>query len=111
MEKINKIILRLYPLNGDQNFGGIYSDVLSELRKTANAKTGELVINSPKSTEGVIKIIEDGQGTVNPILKVTYPDRRRGTIKSDEISERAEIEFGDENVNDLMEIVKDWRKN
>lgn len=105
VSKINLLTLRFYPLNGDQEFGEMFGNFLYDLRSSASCKNGELILKSPQSISGVIDIIEQSSGTVKPIINVTYPDKTKGTIREDQISERMELDFNGENVSDMDEVI------
>jgi hypothetical protein len=106
VSKVTKLTLRFYPLNGDLEFGEMFGSLVKDLRSAADCKNGEMVLKSPKSISGIIDIVEQSGGTVKPILEVTYPDKSKGTIKEDQISEKMEIEFQGENVVEMDEVVR-----
>ena len=106
VEKITKLTLRFYPLNGDQDFSGLFGEVLSDLRKSAGSKKGELVLKSPKSIPGVTNIINQSAATVNPIIEVVYPDNTKGKITSDTFSENMEMDFEGDNIQKIEEVAK-----
>lgn len=93
--KINKLTLRFYPLNGDLDFRNLFDDITSDLRKKVGSKTGSLILNSPTSINGVIEVIDAAQGTIDPLFNVTYPDKTKGTINNNTISESMEITLDD----------------
>ncbi len=103
--KINKLRLRFYPLNGDLDFSGLFEGMTTDLRKTVGSKTGFIDLNTPTSTDGIIKVLTAAQGTVNPIFSVTYPDKKTGTIKNKEISESMNVAI--ETTNSIPEVIQD----
>lgn len=105
VSKVTKLTLRFYPLNGDQEFGEMFGDLIKDLRSAANAKNGELMLRSPKSISGIINIVEQSAGTVKPIIDVEYADKTKGTIKEDQISEKMDIEFPGENVVEMDQVI------
>lgn len=106
VEKINKLTLRFYPLNGDQEFGALFDGVISELRKLSGSKNGEIVLKSPKSISGVADLIEQSAGTVKPIVEVTYVDKTKGRISDDTVAERMEMGFIGENIQENTEVAE-----
>ncbi len=107
VSKINKLILKFYPLNGDIDFSGMFNTLTTDLRKAVGSKTGSTTLNSPKSVSGITEILEQAQGTVEPVFKVTYPDKKKGTITNGQLSENMEINLLDNNINeDTKEIIE-----
>lgn len=105
VEKIEKLTLRFYPLNGDLDITGMLQGFSSDLRKLVGSKNGEIVFKSPENVNGVLEVIEQSEGTVEPIFRVRYPGKRKGTINNDMISERMEVEVAGENVSQEMEAL------
>lgn len=105
VSKITRLTLKFYPLNGDQEFGEMFGTLISDMRKTAGSKNSEMVIRSPQNINGVINIIEKLNGTVKPIIEVTYPNKTTGKITEDTISERIEMDFAGENIQEVDEVV------
>lgn len=111
--KINELKLKFYPLNGDGDidYNGLFTLMTGKLRSAVGSKSGEIVLRSPENINGVIKVVAEAEGIVEPIFKVTYPDKTTTTIKNDMISERKQIDiesgdFSDE-VNRLIEKGKE----
>lgn len=94
--KVNKLILKFYPLNGDVDFEGTFSGMTTGLRRMVSSKTGRMILNSPKSVDGIIDVLAQAGGTVNPILEVTTRENSKLTLKDYEISEKYELEFSDD---------------
>lgn len=110
VDKVNKVILRFYPLNGDQEFGEMFGALIKDLRQGVGAKNGEIVLKSPKSVPGVVELITKSEGTVDPIIEVTYPDKSKGKITGDMVSERMEMGFSEENILDINEVISQGNK-
>lgn len=108
--KITCLTLRFYPLNGDQEFGEMFGTLISDMRKASGSKNGEIVLKSPKNVNGVIDIVEQSSGTVKPIIEVMYPNKTRGKITEDTISERMEMDFSGENIQEIEEVVRKGKK-
>ncbi len=108
--KINKVTLRFYPLNGDQEFGEMFGGLMSDIRKMVGSPKSDVILKSPNSISGVIELIEKSDGTVDPIIDVTYPDKTKGRITQDTISERMEISFSGDNIQKMDEVIGQGRK-
>lgn len=108
VEKINKLTLRFYPLNGDLDFSGLFEDITTDLRHKVGSKSGSLILNSPTNIEGVIEVLDAAQGTIEPLFNVTYPDKTKGKISNNKISESMEIIVDNTgNINeDLQQIIE-----
>jgi hypothetical protein len=61
--------------------------------------------NSKSPFNGVIEIVEQSRGTVKPIIDVTYPDKSKGRITEDTISEKMDMEFSGDNLQEAEELV------
>lgn len=95
VEKITKLTLRFYPLNGDLNFSEVFDVVTKDIRESVGSKNGEIIFKSPKSINGVKNILEKASGTINPILNVITRDKIKATLKDYELSEKYELDFND----------------
>lgn len=102
--RINELKLKFYPLNGDGDidYNGLFTSLTGKLRSTVGSKSGEIVLRSPENINGVIKVVTESEGIVEPVFKVTYPDKTTTTIKNDMISERKQIEIESGNFSDEM---------
>lgn len=107
VEKINLLTLRFYPLNGDNDYSGMLGDIAKELRQFVDANNGEVQLKSPQNTKNVASLLEETEGTVKPILKVTYKDKKKGRITDKEISENMQIEIDCEDAKDGIEQIAD----
>lgn len=108
VKSINSLTLRFLPLNGDGDidFGGMFNTMSRELRRETDAPKGEVILRSPKNVTGIANVLEDAQGTVEPIFKVTYPDKTKGTINNDLISESMQISIVGDNIeNNIPSII------
>lgn len=117
VEKINKLCLRFYPLNGDIDYGGLFGEISRDIRRPADSKRADLILRSPKNINGVIDIVEKSGGTVKPIFEVTYKDKkngkkRAGKIRNEEISESMDIEIEDKSLEDeIGNIIEEGKKH
>lgn len=95
VKKINSLTLKFYPLNGDIDFSGMFGMMSTKLRKTVGSKTGQTVLNSPKSVEGVVNVLQQAGGTIDPVLKVTTKDNRVIKLQDYQMNETYEMKFDD----------------
>lgn len=98
VKKINSLTLRFYPLNGDIDYTEAFGILTTDMRKDVGCKNGEIVFKSPKSIEGIKKLLEKAAGTINPILQVVTKDGSKAKLKDYELSEKYELDF-EENVD------------
>lgn len=103
VEKVEKLTLRFYPLNGDLDLKGVFEGLSTDLRKLVGAKNGEIMLRSPQNINGIIDVVDEAEGTVEPIFEVRYPDKRKAKIRNDLLSERMEIEILGDNVQEEIE--------
>lgn len=111
VEKINKLVLRFYPLNGDLDFDGLLDGIATDLRKLVGSKNGEIILKSPKNINGVIEVAEKSQGTIAPIFYVQYPGKRKSRIDNEMISERMEVEIESETIGDEVRGIVEKSKD
>ncbi len=90
-KKVTKLELRFYPLNGDINMSGVFSDISKEIRREVGSTTGGIVFNSPKRFDGITKVVTEANGTIEPILSIVSKDNSKLTVKDDGVSETYEI--------------------
>ena len=104
--KINELKLKFYPLNGDGDidYNGLFTLMTGKLRSAVGSKSGEIVLRSPENINGVIKVVAEAEGIVEPIFKVTYPDKTTTTIKNDMISERKQIDIESGDFSDEVNV-------
>jgi len=108
VEKITKLTLRFYPLNGDGDIdlSAVMSGISKELRRRVGSNRGEVLYHSPKNINGVIEVIEQAEGTVEPIVNVKYPGKKgESTIKIDQIAERRKMNVAGTNRNDDLSSI------
>lgn len=98
VKKINSLTLRFYPLNGDIDYTEAFGILTTDMRKDVGCKNGEIVFKSPKSIEGIKKLLEKAAGTINPILQVVTQEGSKAKLKDYELSEKYELDF-EENVD------------
>lgn len=96
VKKISSLTLRFYPLNGDVDYSEVFGVLTTEVRSELDCKNGEIVYKSPKSIEGVKKILEKAAGTIDPILKVVTNGGSTAKLKDYELSEKYELDFDED---------------
>lgn len=121
VEKINELVIKFFPLNAEWDLSPIYGEIDEQIRKTIQSKKGRMIFPSPRSKEGVAKMIEATEGLVETELKVTYrsegnkfddePGKKRtGKIKDNQISEVMSVDIYNEldgAYNEVYEFGKD----
>ena len=92
VEKVNKLTLKFFPLNGDMDYSEAFGLMANDVRKELNCKTGSIVFNSPKSIDGIKRILEKAAGTIEPVINVVTKSKSKATLKDYEMSEKYDIE-------------------
>lgn len=100
VEKINQLTLRFYPLNGDIDYSGILDGIRIDLRKKVGCKRGEIILKSPQNMSGVAEIVSQSEGTVEAIFEVTYPNKRKGRIRNEQVSEKLSMEISGDTIDE-----------
>jgi len=101
VSKIYSLTLRFYPLNGDGDidFSDTFKGLSRDLRKVIGSKNGEIIYKSPKNIQGVINLLAQTEGTVEPIIKVQYENKTKRTIRNDELTETLDININGETLD------------
>lgn len=102
VSKIYSLTLRFYPLNGDGDidFSDTFKGLSIDLRKVIGSKNGEVIYKSPKNIQGVINLLAQTEGTVEPIINVQYENKTKRIIRNDELTETLDININGETLND-----------
>ncbi len=111
VEKVEKLTLRFYPLNGDLDIIGMMEGFSSELRKLVGSKNGEIILKSPENIDGILEVVGRAEGTAEPIFDVRYPGKRKGKISNDTLSESMEMEISGDNIGQEIEMLMDKGKD
>ena len=88
----------------------MFGTMITDIRRMTDVNKGEIVLKSPKSVNGVVDLIEKSGGTVAPILEVTYPDKTKGKITNDMLTERMEMGFSGDNIQEMNEVIEQGKK-
>ena len=113
VSKIYSLTLRFYPLNGDGDidFSDTFKGLSLDLRKVIGSKNGEVIYKSPKNIQGVINLLAQTEGTVEPIIKVQYENKTKRTIRNDELTETLDININEETLdNEIHNILIESKK-
>ncbi len=113
VQKINMLTLRFFPLNGDGDidFSGSLGFLSNEARKKLGSKTGEIKFNSPENKQGVIDMLSEAEGTIEPIIKVTCENGTKKTIRNDRMSESMKLNISGDSLNkELDNSIAEGRK-
>lgn len=110
VEKIEKLSLRFYPLNGGDlpDINEIGHDIIKDMekaRKGVGSSTATTTINSPENKDGVVKLIDSLNGAADPTLHVNYFDGQKGKIKNENIAQKREINLDNDHIIDNTDIV------
>lgn len=108
VEKINKLVLKFHPLNGDIDFSGVFGETLKEIRMNIGSKTGSISFNSPQNIDRIVEMVSDSEGTVEPIFEVTYPDKTKGKIRNNQIAEKRKIEIKEADMRDELNYIVEY---
>ena len=92
-KKINSLTLKFYPLNGDLDFSQMFGMMANDLRRAVGSKTGQTVLNSPKSVDGIIDVLQQANGTIDPILKVTTSENSVVRLHDYHMTEKYGMDF------------------
>lgn len=96
VKKINLLTLKFYPLNGDVDFSDMFGMMTTDLRKAVGSKTGKTVLNSPKLVDGVVEVLQQAGGTIDPVLKVTTSENSVVRLQDYQMTEKYEMGFDDQ---------------
>lgn len=99
VEKVTKLVLRFYPLNGDGDIemAGVFAGIL-KMRKSINASGGNLSYTSPQKINEVGELINRADGTLEPTVWAKYPGSSvESKITMDAIVENTEISIVNDN--------------
>lgn len=114
VEKVNKLTLKFYPLNGDGDidFTGLMAGITKEVRRRVGSERGELSYLSPKNIEGIAEVIQESQGTVEPVIIVKFPGViGNSTVKNDKVSERRRMDVKGNNRDEELTNMISQGKN
>lgn len=94
VSKIERAVLRFYPLNGDISPNSVFNELRGMLTDV-DSKSGNTQLNNPKNHKAVGAILKDTKGTVKPTLRVIYSNGSRRTLRDKDFSEVTQIELDD----------------
>ncbi|SIR47853.1 hypothetical protein SAMN05878494_3943 [Bacillus cereus] len=90
VKKIQNVILRFYPLNGDIDGNEVFS-YMREMLEEVDSKSGHTQINTPDNRESVISLLDETNGLVRPTLRVVYNNGSARTLRDDSFTEEMQI--------------------
>lgn len=104
VSKVTSLTLRFYPLNGDGDidFSGSFNGLSKDVRRMIDSKNGEITYKSPKNILGIINLLAQTQGTVEPIIRVEYKNKSKRTIRNDEMTETMDINIVGSSLSEEM---------
>ncbi len=97
--RINRLVLRFYPLNGDLNLTPVTEAITKDMRIPAGANTGNITLNTCKNKDGVVDIIDGLQGVMEPSLDVDFEYSKGIKIKNNELSEKTTWSLDEDDIN------------
>ncbi|KUH43710.1 hypothetical protein M2E15_5943 [Bacillus mycoides] len=100
VKKIQNVILRFYPLNGDIDGNEVFT-YMREMLEEVDSKSGHTQINTPDNRENIINLLDDTNGLVRPTLRVVYNNGSARTLRDDSFTEEMQIQL--EDTEDLYE--------
>lgn len=107
--KMEFLKLRFFPLNNDLDGEALFK-AFRGMMDDAESKTGNMIINTPKSKQGVADIIKSTSGLVEPTLKVRDKTGSTSNLRPLTFTSKKEITYRgslDNNHDDwLIELAK-----
>lgn len=110
VKRVSSLTLRFYPLNGDLDFGGLYGNLMRDMRTKSNSDSESIVLKRPSNFNGIVEIIENSNGTCEAEMQVIYLNKSKGKITQDQISENMEMDFSEDNIEDVSEVLEQGKK-
>lgn len=114
VDRVSKLMLRFYPLNGDGDvkMAEVFEGIL-KTRRDIKCSTGSISYNSPQRTDKVGDLINNVDGTMEPIVWVRYPGSSVDSkITMDSIIENTEISVAhDDTKMSISQIMAEGKKN
>lgn len=109
VEKITELTLKFYPLNSEWDYGNVFGDIDSKIRKVIGSSKGKMTFPSPENIDGVASVIEKTEGMAKTEMKVRYKEgthgnKKTGKIKDHEISDVSSIKVSADLDNAYEEI-------
>ncbi|MEG0773898.1 hypothetical protein [Clostridium sp.] len=110
VKKIKRLIMKIYPTNGDFDFNDTIDGLLEQL-ENVGGNTSSYIINSPTQINNVGQLISDTQGIVKSKLEVVYKSGSTGNITNKGFSDNFKMKFELENniekdSSKIIELVK-----
>lgn len=105
VHKMKRLKLRMYPLNGDNDLNEVVELISTELRELVDSKTGNILLNSPGSKQGVIDLIDASQGVFEASIDIEYEDKSTERISNNTFSGKTTWSLTEEEINDNRVIL------
>ncbi|BDU50941.1 hypothetical protein [Haliovirga abyssi] len=107
LQKINRIELKIYPLNGEVIVNDIFNSFREEI-EILKANSGNVSINSPKNYDEVANLVEGTKGTAKSKILGVDKSGQSAVVSEEEYKEELIIELPEhnsevENTNLLIE--------
>lgn len=86
VKKVNQVVLRFYPLNGDIMDNETVDHLLKSLGKL-EGNSGNITYNTPKNKDAVAEVIDDTKGLMKPTINVEYENGTKGRLNDNAFTE------------------------
>lgn len=105
VSKVEKLIIRKYPVNGDIPFLDLFSDLTDSL----GSKTSRAIFNSPDDFDKIAEVVGGSSGTIRTELDVRYKDGGFGRLKDDDFTQQVHVDLkDDEEFNKSIKSIVDF---
>lgn len=109
VKKVNQVILRFYPLNGDIIENDTVDHLLESLEKI-ESNSGNITYNSPKNIQAVAEVVQDTKGLMKPTVNVEYKNGTKGRLTDGAFTEVMHLSINeseslDQNIDSIVGTV------
>lgn len=111
IKKVEKMVLRFYPLNGDLELADLIHDVSIDLRRAVDAKTGSIITNSPANKTAVAELMESTYGIVDVSVQARLNNSEKCKITNDSISTKTSVVMTEKEINSPKTVHAKFKNN
>lgn len=111
IKKIKLVTFRLYPLNGDLEFGEIFQSFRGQLHNTGS-KSGNMNINNPKNKTEISNLVKLSSDKVDTTLNAVLLNGTEKRFKNNDFSEKIPVYLPEEeedihkNIKNAINVVR-----
>lgn len=105
VEKVRRLELRFFPLNGDKNYSPLTDALNNLLLKGAGAKQGTVSMGACENISGVKDIVSNLDGVMEAKVVVDFPGRKNAEIRNNTIKEHQTIDVDEKGINNPKVVV------